>query len=245
MQKIAKQYLNKKIIVFSININQKQHKNGKWKKEIEFPHKWSDFTLNKSFFNKEYNGLAILTGKINNIIVIDIDNVEHWNVLLKENNQQEPKTVKAMSGSGGIHFYFKYDDEYESITSKDHCFGKDYDIDIKTNGGCVICPPTKYFNKNLNKEVMYVWEKSIFDDEMTEIPLWIKKLLQNKQNIKNKKEDNKNIILQPQYLEIEQDDEELNFMITDIEYLVSILSYCRNDNYNDWVATSNQKLGIS
>jgi P4 family phage/plasmid primase-like protien len=239
MHKIAKQYVDKKIIVFSININQKQHKSGKWKKEVEFPNKWTTFTLDKSFFNKEYNGLAILTGKINNIIVIDIDNVSHWDLLLKENNQQEPKTVKATSGSGGMHFYFKYNDEFENITSKDHCFGKDYDIDIKTNGGCVICPPTKYFNKNLNKEVMYVWENSIFDDEMTEIPLWIKNLLLDKQKINNSKNKimkNNDNIIELHNLEIEQDDAELIFTISDIENLVNMLSHKRNDNYNDWVS---------
>jgi P4 family phage/plasmid primase-like protien len=234
MQKIAKQYVNNNKVVFSININQKQHKNGKWKKEIDFPHKWSDFTLDKSFFNKEYNGLAILTGKINNIIVIDIDNIEHWEQLLEEYDQVEPKTVKVISGSGGIHYYFKYNDEFEDITSKDHCFGKNYDIDIKTNGGCVICPPTKYFNKNLNKEVMYIWENSIFDEEMSEIPLWIKNLLVDKQKNKNKKKDEN--IIELQNLEIEQEDTELNFTISDIEYLVNMLSHHRNDNYNDWVS---------
>ena len=159
MKKIIKKYVDKKLVVFSINIEQKQHKSGKWKKEIEFPPKWTDFTLDKSFFNKDYNGVALLTGKINNIIVIDIDNVEHWNKLLEENNQKEPETVKVISGSGGIHYYFNYDCDLENVTSKDHCFGKDYDIDIKTNGGCVICPPTKYFNKNLNSDVEYKWEK--------------------------------------------------------------------------------------
>ena len=42
---------------------------NKWKKEIEFPSKWTELTLESSFFNKSYNGLAILTGKNNKIIV--------------------------------------------------------------------------------------------------------------------------------------------------------------------------------
>ena len=132
MKSSIKKYIKNNLVVFSINVNQKHHKNGSWKKDIDFPSKWTDFTLSTSYYNEEYNGVALLTGKINNIIVIDIDNVEHWDQFLKENNQKEPNTVKVISGSGGIHYYFEHDIDLENVTSKDHCFSKDYDIDIKT-----------------------------------------------------------------------------------------------------------------
>src|SRR5690606_28171672 len=152
--------------------------------DVVFPSKWTDFTLKKSYCNPDYNGLALLTGKINNIIIIDIDNVDHWKQLLHVHKQHEPDTVKVISGSGGFHYYFKYDEELEKVTSKDHCFGKDYDIDIKTNGGCIIAPPTKYFNKNVNKDVEYKWAKSIFEHEPSKVPEWIKKLLLEKKTLK-------------------------------------------------------------
>jgi P4 family phage/plasmid primase-like protien len=250
MLETIKKYMNKKMVVFSININQKKHKSGTWKKELNFPPKWTDFTLKSSYYNKDYNGLAILTGKINNIIVIDIDNVEHWKQLLKEQHQKEPKTVKAISGSGGFHYYFKYDPALENITSKDHCFGKDYDIDIKTNGGCVIAPPTSYYNNNLDTQVEYKWEKSIFDAELLEVPNWIVELLtikkvskkiikipedtkedtKEKNNEKNKeknKEDKK---------ENFEEDENTIFTNDDIEKLVKMLSVARCENYNDWLS---------
>jgi P4 family phage/plasmid primase-like protien len=241
MYKHVKQYLKKNLVVFSLNIEQKQHKNEKWKKEITFPPKWTNFTLNNSFFDKTYNGLGILTGKINNIIVIDIDNLEHWNKLLNENNQQEPNTVKVISGSGGIHFYFTYDAELETIKSKDHCFRKDYDIDIKTNGGCVICPPSSYFNKNLNKEVKYDWEKNIFDNELAEIPQWIKNLLLNKTMGKNKKkikQENKDEdcdIIENNNNTPNINDKNLYFTEDEIDYLTSLLSTDRCENYNEWI----------
>ena len=158
-----KKYKKEKLVLFSIDIKQKKHKNGNWKKDIDFPLKWTEFTLKKTYINNEYNGIALLTGKINNLIIIDIDNIEHWKQLLNEHDENEPNTVKVISGSGGIHLYFEYDKELDNVKSKDHCFGKDYDIDIKTNGGCVIAPPSKYYNKNLKKDVEYKWEKSIFE----------------------------------------------------------------------------------
>ena len=204
MKNAQKKYLKKDLVVFSIDIKQQyREKIQKWKKQISFPNKWTEFTVKTNLFNKDSNGLAIRTGEINNLIVIDIDNIEHWEKLLNDNNEKEPDTVKVVSGSGGIHYYFQYDKDLEEIKSKDHCFGKEYDIDIKTNGGCVIAPPTKYYNENLKKEVEYKWAtntnctnctehskndynivagtKSIFDYEVKTMPKWIKNLLLNRQ----------------------------------------------------------------
>ena len=247
MKNSITKYAKNNYVIFSININQKQHKSGKWKKQIDFPKKWTDFTLDNTIINEKQNGLAILTGKINNIIVIDIDNENHWKNFLQENNQKEPDTVKAMSGSGGLHYYFKYDKSLEDIKSTDHCFGKEYDIDIKTNGGCVICPPSKYFNNNLEKEVEYKWEKSIFDCQLQEFPYWIKQLLLKKEKIVNQNGNNDDIkrkiseivnvkeIQELKNLEISQEDTELDFTISDIKTIIFMLNQSRYENYNDWI----------
>src|SRR5437660_1784854 len=89
-----------------------------------------------------------------------------------QHNKVKTNKVKAISGSGGIHYYFKYTDDLETITSKNKAI-KNYSIDIRNNGGCIMVPPSKYFNKNLNKEVTYEWENSIFDTKPTEMPEWI------------------------------------------------------------------------
>ena len=246
MKNEIKKYTKEKLVIFSIDIKQKKHKSGNWKKDIDFPSKWTDFTLSKTKIDEKHNGIALLTGKINNLIIIDIDNIDHWKKLLEENEQDEPNTVKVISGSGGIHYYFQYDKDLEEVKSKDHCFSKDYDIDIKTNGGCVIAPPTKYYNENLKKDVEYKWEKSIFEHKPSKIPKWIKNLLLEKkiEKTKVKKElvkENKNEciqenILELQNLEINQEDSEINFTINDIEILLDMLNESRNNNYNDWLS---------
>ena len=237
-KKIIKKYTKEKLITFSINIKQKMHKNGNWKKDIEFPAKCTDFTAEKTVHNEECNGVALLTGKINNIVIIDIDNVEHWNKFLKKNNQVEPDTVKVISGSGGIHYYFKYDDELDNIKSKDHCFCKDYDIDVRTNGGCIIAPPSTYYNENLKKNVEYKWEKNIFDYKPSEMPQWMKNLLLDKkiekiEKIEKIKQENIQELLN---LEICQEDSEFDFTINEIETLLNMLSVHRNNIYNNWIS---------
>ena len=249
-------YKKKNLITFSVNIIQKQNKSGKWKKEIIFPKNWDKYNENKTYFNEKYNGLALLTGKINQIIVIDIDNMEHWNNFLNKNNENEPDTVKTISGSGGRHYYFKYTDDLENIKSNSKCFGSEYDIDIRTNGGCIIVPPTTYYSNQENKHVNYKWEKSIFDYQLKEIPKWIKKLLLKKitkeKNYENSNE-NKNINcdklqsgdinidfeiddnLDLQKLNIDNDEVDINFSDDDIETFMNFLSVDRCDNYSDWV----------
>ncbi len=258
MQNEIKGYITKKLVCFSINVKQKKHKNGSYKKEIIFPPKWTDFTLDETYINDKYNGIALVTGRINNLIIVDIDNVEHWNKLLEENDEEEPDTVKVISGSGGIHFYFHYDKDLEDIKSKDHCFGRDYDIDIKTNGGCVIAPPTKYYNNNLGKEVEYKWEKSIFEHKPSKIPKWIKNLLLEKKaekqkvkkELKKENSDEKVRIMEnyhgsplekmlPLVAQITNsdlfEDSELNFTISELKLILDMLNKERNNNYNDWI----------
>ncbi|ATZ81126.1 D5 family helicase-primase [Bodo saltans virus] len=241
MEKIIIEYTKHNITSFSINIGQKYNeKQKKWKKELIMPPRWQKLTVHK--YIKEYNGVALLTGETNKIIVVDIDNIEHWNKLLNEYNEKEPKTVKAESGSGGIHLYFKYTDDLGNITSTDHKFGKEYDIDLKTNGGCIIAPPSTYHNKNFDKKVSYKWVNSIFDMEPIELPLWIKKILFGESETKNKKKTDDNDtkdVVEKDKSNSDSDDinelENMDFTEDDIEQLVKMLLKARAEGYSDWL----------
>jgi P4 family phage/plasmid primase-like protien len=261
MDKFIQDYKEHNLITFSIGIGQKYNdKQQKWKKDLMMPAKWQK--LEESKYIKSYNGLALLTGKINNIIVIDVDNIDHWKKFLQKHKQQEPITVKASSGSGGIHLYFKYTNDLDKITSSDHKFGKNYDIDVKTNGGCIIVPPTTYFNKNCEKNVSYTWINSIFEMDLIELPLWIKNILlcnvTNDKNINknisecdsdsfNSNDDNDNNIKNKQLIihskknitentNVNSDEELTNdFTEDDIEILVRMLSKSRAEGYSEWL----------
>ena len=210
------------------------------------PKGWISFKLDNDL-NKNHNALGMLTGEVNGIFVVDIDNVDEWNMLLKDTKNKEPKTVKAISGNGGIHYYFKYTERLKNITSKDHAIkfnDKALSIDVKTNGGFIIVPPSRYYNERLKKEVEYQWADglSIFEKELKELPKWLEKLFLDKQNNKpvEKSIDKKETIEeekseeQAATLDIEEDIE-LDFTIDDIETLVNMLSEDRCNSYNDWL----------
>lgn len=108
---------------------------------------WNKLTTNVSKVAvdkhyKEYSNWGVLTGNISNIIVLDIDSkdkgVEFWNGLIERHN--EIYTRKIQTGSGGYHYYFKYEDWMSVLKSraKIKVNGESYGIDLKTNGGQII-----------------------------------------------------------------------------------------------------------
>lgn len=127
MNKEIELYAKHNYIIFSLGID---YENGK--KILSFPKNWPSFT--KSNIDKTKNGLAMETGKKNNIIVIDIDKIDDWNTFLINNGKEDLGDVPITQTGKGLHYYFKYSDDLEHIKSKTNCFGKEYAIDIRTNG---------------------------------------------------------------------------------------------------------------
>lgn len=261
MEEAFNNYVAKDKIVFSVDIKQEKNKNNEWKKKVFFPDSWEETQLDKTVYNERKNGLAMLTGGINGIFVIDIDNIEHWNKILTENNEDEPDTVKAISASGGIHLYFKYSDELKNIKSSTHSFGKEYDIDVRNNGGCIFVPPTSYYDNKTKKNISYKWEKSLLDEEPIEVPKWLLSKLTKPKSTKSSKKVPKDIINEPKkksnIKKIKTDDPDNNknnddnlddnvdeniddnvsidYDSDEIENLLGMLSKKRVNDYDNWI----------
>ncbi len=108
----------------------------------KFPKNWQKITT--SIYKDEPN-FAVLTGKINNIVVIDIDNkndipgLAYFNRFFKDLKQVN--TLVTKSWSNGYHIFFKYDSRIKSTSFKN------FHIDIQSDGKCV------YQGKNY--EILY------------------------------------------------------------------------------------------
>ncbi len=157
--------------------------NNKYKKKLYYVKGWDSPLL------KSHNCIAMRTGKINNIIVLDIDNMDQWQELLEGENQIHPHTVSTKTPNGGIHLFFKYSDSVHHLKTTSHVIkynDKIMDIDIRTNGGNITLPSSYYYNHKQKKIVKYEWINSIFDcgDKMMEMPTWIINLI-NKSRIKS------------------------------------------------------------
>lgn len=87
--------------------------------------------------------VAVATGKKSGIVVFDIDprngGTESLKVL-KAKLGKLPKTIKSKTGGNGVHYFFEYpDDDMKTHMGRN---GKWAGIDIMSDGGYVIVPPS-------------------------------------------------------------------------------------------------------
>ena len=209
---------------------------GIYKKKIIFKKEWQKTELDNCVkqLNKDHNGLGIITGSKSNIFVLDIDNkevgLEEWNKLIERFG--EPQTIKAKSGNGGFHYFFKYEDKLENIKGKDRAItinGKKLPIDVRTNGNNIIVEPSYYFNNNLDKKVEYEWIVSPFDISIKELPNWLYNMLcpielKEKLEKTNEKIEIENVTI---------NDESNNYEI--IKLLINCLSESRSESEYTWM----------
>lgn len=108
---------------------------------------WKEFTerrASKSEIEKWWEenpraGVAIVTGKISNLTVIDVESGGVTDYL--------PETLTIKTGGGGYHFYYKYNSKFKnSVRIKEL-------TDIRNDGGYVVAPPSRHRSKKRYKIV--------------------------------------------------------------------------------------------
>jgi len=122
--------------------------------------------------------IGILTGKINDITVLDIDVKENgiklFFKLIKEYSDIKTPTVKSPGGS--IHLYFKYNKKIPN-SNRILVDGKRIGWDIKNNGSIITSPPSIY--PDTNKRYKWVKGKSLNDLDIIMMPKWLEKYILN------------------------------------------------------------------
>jgi len=98
---------------------------------LEF-HKWKSLLKDKPGV-----GLGIITGKVSNLIVVDIDSQESFDAIKPLLVGVHTVTVKTPNG---WHYYFKYRDGFGNNVGIDPSSG----LDIRAEGGYVLAPPSLY-----------------------------------------------------------------------------------------------------
>ncbi len=118
----------------------------------------------KNWFDHWPNAsIAVVTGKISNLIVLDID-AKH-NRSAKE--FQIPATACSKTGGGGEHIFFLYPGK-PVANSNGSLFGTG--VDIKGDAGYAILPPSQHSSGN-----QYKWQElcSPYDIELAQVPKWL------------------------------------------------------------------------
>lgn len=117
-------------------------------------------------------GIGLPTGKINDVVVIDIDPRNNGHLSfdrLIDENEELPHTVHCMTGGGGDHFYFKYDERINKSSLSGYP-----GLDVQGNGKYVILPPSTHPSGK-----QYYWEESSKPvvTPIADMPNWLINLL--------------------------------------------------------------------
>jgi hypothetical protein len=93
-------------------------------------------------------GIAVVTGKISDTVVVDIDPEGANPEQFLRNNRTG---VWSKTGGGGHHFFYKYPEGVDHVYNRVNLQG----VDIRGDGGYVVVPPTRHANGRL-----YEWGAS-------------------------------------------------------------------------------------
>lgn len=122
------------------------------------------------------DNVGVLTGPPSNILVVDVDlqqrGLEVWNSWISAHG--DPQTPCVKTGSGGRHYYFKYQDGFKSASKVVKIGDEVVGIDIKTTGGQVVYPGSIHPDSGRK----YEWIRSPADVAIQPIPIWLLHKLQ-------------------------------------------------------------------
>jgi phage/plasmid-associated DNA primase len=151
------------------------------KKPIGMPSKWTEIineSTYKNYINNSHKAMCLLTGKINDLTIIDFDKKEVYDLALKE--YPELKNYKTIQTRRGYHIYCKYD---ANVKTRSNALVTYDGVDVASDGHMVFAPPTSYIDLEGN-ENCYI----DLGGEILDIPKFIiNDLKQNQEQPKNTK----------------------------------------------------------
>lgn len=143
-----------------------KHPRIAWSKEQGVPSMWEKWPQ---------DGFGIATGVRSGIWVLDVDPKNDGVATLAALEQKYeplPKTITVKTGSGGLHFYFKYPGpEYRNTA---HALGPG--LDTRGDGGYVVGPGSLHKSGK-----RYHWQNGPGDTPLAVAPEWLLKIVKQQQ----------------------------------------------------------------
>lgn len=152
-----------------VPVDREKRPKGRWK---EFQSRRMAVSEIEQFF-KDADGVGIVTGQISGLVVLDVESGEDVTDL------NIPPTVTAISGGGGLHFYFRFSPDAEIRNSGGFMNRK---IDVRGEGGYAVAPPSLHPSGE-----RYAWKKGCAPGEipLADVPDWLKKEQSRGPGLKN------------------------------------------------------------
>lgn len=104
------------------------------------------------FKDRNVTGLGLITGKVSGIVVVDEDSYKGDGMKF-----EFVSPLRSRTGRGGKHYFFKYTEPIKTSG-----FRKGVNIEIKSDGGFAVLPPTVVWtDEEHTKKGTYEWESGV------------------------------------------------------------------------------------
>ena len=97
----------------------------------------SKSTMESWFTNLTGAGVGVVTGKISNIVVLDVES--YCKIPIEELLKRYPTQMVSRTGSGGYHLFYQYPTHVPHVGNRVGLFDG---IDLRADGGFIVLPPT-------------------------------------------------------------------------------------------------------
>ncbi len=181
-------YLKKGWNIIPCDFKKAVLKKDKVEKQVSFPIDYAKYHTEKvtkeltdSWWEKS-NGIAIITGQISGITVMDIDTKTLKEII------DLPHTFTVETNKG-FHFYFKYK---KGIGTRAKSYSNAFNIDVRNDGGIIYAPPSSYELPD-GEKTKY---KIIDNSPLAEFPVAWGENIEKKYAGKNQKNNWKNKIME-------------------------------------------------
>ena len=128
------------------------------------------------------DNIGILTGKPSGVVVVDVDvnkgGLDFWEELISKNRL--PKTFTLETGSGGLHYYFAYDETTQDLRNATAAIKKK-GIDVKTTGGQVVFAGSIHPETGVMYDIIDGIDEETQEPIIAPMPSWLLQLLTSNQ----------------------------------------------------------------
>ena len=109
---------------------------------LQYTHERADAKTVNNWFNSLKNvGVGMVTGRISNVIVLDVEST--CPIPIEELLKKYPTSLVSRSGSGGYHLFFQYPKNRTKVSNRVRIFDG---ADLRADGGFIVLPPTRHPN---------------------------------------------------------------------------------------------------
>lgn len=152
--------------------------------------KWKEYQHRKPTREEMFSwesiaeGVAIVTGKINGIVILDVD-MDKGDGFEALKDKELPPTPVVRTQNGGFHYYFKYPKNAKKVKNTTDILGKGSHVDIRGDGGYALIPYTEGYE--------WVEGLSLEDFPIAEMPSWLANLVVDKDATSAKRDSTKRV----------------------------------------------------